>query len=145
MNVFSWRLWFSWRFWKWRNWCDLEDLVFIWGTWSVKTFVFIVFIFSFLSHRKHRTVKGGRGNTKEIDFHVMLISQSDTYLIHSSEAIGNLISAQLISSVMSDYGFHKPLRGSNSGVHAEISTYPACLLAILLSLARRAWRDKETQ
>ena len=32
---------------------------------------------------------------------------------------------------MSDYGFHKPLRGLNSRVRAEISTYPACLLAIL--------------
>ena len=29
-------------------------------------FCFHSFIFSFLSHRKHRTVKGGRGNTKEI-------------------------------------------------------------------------------
>ena len=29
-------------------------------------FCFRSFIFSFLSHRKHRTVKGGRGNTKEI-------------------------------------------------------------------------------
>ena len=46
---------------------------------------------------------------------------------------------------MSDYRFRKPLKGSNSGVHAEISTYPACLLAILLSLARQARRDKETQ
>ena len=46
---------------------------------------------------------------------------------------------------MSDYGFCKPLRGLNSRVRAEISTYPACLLAILLSLARRARRDKETQ
>ena len=45
---------------------------------------------------------------------------------------------------MSDYGIHKPLRGSNSGVRAEISTYPACLLAILLSLARQAQREKET-
>ena len=43
---------------------------------------------------------------------------------------------------MSDYGICKPLRGSNSGVRAEISTYPACLLAILLSLAHRAQRDK---
>ena len=46
---------------------------------------------------------------------------------------------------MSDYGFRKPLKGSNSGVRAEISTYPACLLAVLLSLARWAQRDKETQ
>ena len=30
-------------------------------------------------------------------------------------------------------------------VRAEISTYPACLLAILLCLARRARIDKETQ
>ena len=46
---------------------------------------------------------------------------------------------------MLDYGFRKPLKGLNSGVRAQISTYPACLLAILLSLARRARRDKETQ
>ena len=32
---------------------------------------------------------------------------------------------------MSDFGFRKPLRGSNFGVRAEISTYPACLLANL--------------
>ena len=37
-------------------------------------FCFCSFSFSFLSHRKHRTIKGGRGNTKETDFHVMLIS-----------------------------------------------------------------------
>ena len=42
-------------------------------------FCFYSFIFSFLSHRKHCTVKGGRGNTKETDFHVMLISKSYTY------------------------------------------------------------------
>ena len=47
--------------------------------------------------------------------------------------------------MLSDYGFRRPLRGSNSGVRAEISTYPAFLLAILLSLARQAQRDKETQ
>ena len=46
---------------------------------------------------------------------------------------------------LSDYRFRKPLKGSNFGVRAEISTYPACLLAILLSLARRDRRDKETQ
>ena len=46
---------------------------------------------------------------------------------------------------VSDYGIRKPLRGSNSGVRAEISTYPACLLAILLSLPRRAQRNKGTQ
>ena len=46
---------------------------------------------------------------------------------------------------MSNYEFRKPLRGSNSGVRAEISTYLAFLLAILLSLARQARRDKETQ
>ena len=46
---------------------------------------------------------------------------------------------------MSDYGFRKPLRGLNSGVRAEISTYLACLLVILLSLARWAHRDKETR
>ena len=37
--------------------------------------------------------------------------------------------------LLSDYGFRKPLRSSNSGVRAEISIYPAFLLAILLSLA----------
>ena len=46
---------------------------------------------------------------------------------------------------MSDLGIRKPLRGSNSGVRAEISTYPACLLTILLSLARNAQRYKGTQ
>ena len=46
---------------------------------------------------------------------------------------------------MSDYGFRKPLRGSNTRVCAEISFYPAYLLAILLSLGRQAQRDKETQ
>ena len=46
---------------------------------------------------------------------------------------------------MSDFGFRKPLICFNSGVCAEISTYPACLLAILLSLARQAQRDTETQ
>ena len=44
-----------------------------------------------------------------------------------------------------DCGIHKPLGGSNSGVRAEISTHPACLLAILLSLARQAQRKKETR
>ena len=42
-------------------------------------FCFRSFFFSFLSHRKHRTVKGGRGNTKESDFQVMLISKSYAY------------------------------------------------------------------
>ena len=46
---------------------------------------------------------------------------------------------------MSDYGIRKPLRGSNSGVRVEISTYPACLLAILLNLARQAQKDTKTQ
>ena len=32
---------------------------------------------------------------------------------------------------VSDFGFRKPLRGLNSRVRAEISTYPACLLVIL--------------
>lgn len=50
----------------------------------------------------------------------------------------------LLQMFMSDLGICKPLRGSNYGVCAEISTYPACLLAILLSLAREAQRDKET-
>ena len=39
----------------------------------MKTFVFVVSFFFFLSHRKHRTVKGGRGNTKETNFQVMLV------------------------------------------------------------------------
>ena len=69
----------------------LKTWIFMRGLWSLKTFVFIVFFFFFLSHRKHRTVKGGRGNTKETDFQVMLISKSYTYPILSSEAIGNLI------------------------------------------------------
>ena len=46
---------------------------------------------------------------------------------------------------MSDLGIHKPLRGLNSGVCAEISIDPPCLLAILVSLARRAQRDTKTQ
>ena len=48
------------------------------------------FIFPFLSHRKHRTVKGGRGNTKEI-----FLCDAQLKILHlpipSSEAIGNLI------------------------------------------------------
>ena len=76
MNVFSWRLWFSWRFWKWRNWCDLEDLDIHARIMKREDFCFHRFIFSFMSHRKHRTVKGGRGNTKETDFQVMLISKA---------------------------------------------------------------------
>ena len=44
-------------------------------------FCFRSLIFSFLSHRKHRTVKGDRGNTKETDFQLMLISKSYTYPI----------------------------------------------------------------
>ena len=47
---------------------------------KLEDFCFHSFIFSLSSHRKHRTVKGGRGNTKEIDFHVMLISKSYTYI-----------------------------------------------------------------
>ena len=62
-------------------------------------FCFCSFIFSFLSHRKHCTVKGGRGNTKETNFQVMLMSKCYTYPILSSEAIGNLLSVQSISSV----------------------------------------------
>ena len=81
MNVFGWRLWFSWRLWKWRNWCDREDLDIHARTMKREGFCFSCFIFFFLSHRKHRTVKGGRGNTKETDFQVMLISKSYTYPI----------------------------------------------------------------
>ena len=79
MNVFGWRLWFSWRLWKWRNWCDLEDFDIHPRNMEREDFCFHSFIFFFLSHRKHRTVKGGRGNTKETDFQVMLISKSYTY------------------------------------------------------------------
>ena len=46
---------------------------------------------------------------------------------------------------MSDFGIRHPLRGSNSGVRAEISACPACLLGILPSLVRRAHRDTKTQ
>lgn len=46
---------------------------------------------------------------------------------------------------LSDFWFRKPLIGSNSGVRAEISTYPACLLAIPQSLVLRAQGDKDTQ
>ena len=81
MYVFNWRLWFSWRFWRWRNWCDLEDLDIHARIMKREDFCFCSFISSFLSHRKHRTVKGGRGNTKETDFQVMLISKSYTYPI----------------------------------------------------------------
>ena len=91
MNVLSWRLWFSWRLWKWRNWCVLEDFDIHARNLKREDFCFHNFIFFFLSHRKHRTVKGGRGNTKETNFQVMLISKSYTYPIPSSEVIGNLI------------------------------------------------------
>ena len=74
MNVLSWRLWFSWRLWKWGNWCDFEDFGIDTRIMKCEDFCFHSFVFFFLSHRKHRTVKGGRGNTKETDFHVMLIS-----------------------------------------------------------------------
>ena len=81
MYVFSWRLWFPWRLWKWRNWCDCEDLDIHARTMKREDFCFRSFIFFFLSHRKHRTIKGGRGNTEETDFQVMLISKSYTYPI----------------------------------------------------------------
>ena len=82
MNVFGWRLWISEDFlktlkvkklvWPWRLGIHLRNM-------KREDFCFRSFIFSFLSHRKHRTVKGGRGNTKETDFQVMLISKSYTY------------------------------------------------------------------
>ena len=90
MKFFDWRLWISEDF-------ESEEIGVTLKTWysfrnmKREDFCFRSFIFSFLSHRKHRTVKGGRGNTKETDFHVMLISKSYTYPIFSSEAIGNLI------------------------------------------------------
>ena len=52
-----------------------------WKTMKREDFCFHSFVFFFLSHRKHRSVKGGRGNTKETDFQVMLISKSHTYPI----------------------------------------------------------------
>ena len=64
---------------NWRNFCDLEDFDIHARNLEREDFCFRSFIFSFLSHRNHRTVKGGRGNTKETDFHVMLISKSYIY------------------------------------------------------------------
>ena len=55
------------------------------------------------------------------------------------------LSQQFFSFFLSDFRFRKPLIGSNSGVCAEISTYPALQLVIPQSLARRAQWDKETQ
>ena len=61
-------------------------------------FCFRSFIFSFLNHRKHRTVKGVEVKLRK-SIQVMLISKSYNYPILLSEAIGNLISVQSISSV----------------------------------------------
>ena len=64
----------------------------------MKTFVFVILFFSFLCHTKYRTIKGGRGKTKEkfpSDAHLKILHLP----ILSSEAIGNLISVQSISSV----------------------------------------------
>ena len=72
----------------------LKTCIFMQRIMKHEDFCFRSFIFSFLSHRKHHTIKGGRGNIKETDFQVMLISKSYTYPILSSEAIGNLISVQ---------------------------------------------------
>ena len=50
-----------------------------------------------------------------------------------------MISEKLVRAFCNDewnsvgFGFRKPLIGSNSGVRAEISTYPACLLTILIA------------
>ena len=84
MKFFDWRLWISEDFlktlkmkklvWPWRLDIHVRNM-------KREDFVFVVSFFSFLSHRKHRTVKGGRGNTKETDFQVMLISKSYTYPI----------------------------------------------------------------
>ena len=84
MKFFDWRLWISEDFlktlkvkklvWPWRLGIHLRNM-------KREDFCFRSFIFSFLSHRKHRTVKGGRSNTKETNFQVMLISKSYTYPI----------------------------------------------------------------
>ena len=58
----------------------VKTWIFMRGLRSVKTF-FGSFIFFFLIYRKHHAVKGGRGNTKETDFQVMLVSKSYTYPI----------------------------------------------------------------
>ena len=60
--------------WPWRLGIHLRNM-------KREDFCFRSFILFFLSHRKHRTVKDGRGNSKETDFHVMLISKSYTYPI----------------------------------------------------------------
>ena len=82
MKFFDWRLWISEDFlktlkvkklvWPWRLGIHSRNM-------KREDFCFRSFIFSFLSHRKHRTVKGGRGNTKEKKFQVMLNSKSYTY------------------------------------------------------------------
>ena len=59
----------------------VKTWIFMQGLWSMKTFVFVVSFSLSWVIRKHRTVKGGRGNTKETDFQVMLISKSYTYPI----------------------------------------------------------------
>ena len=76
----------------------LKTCIFMQRIMKHEDFCFRSFIFSFLSHRKHRTVKGGRGKTKEkfpSDAHLKILHLP----ILSSEAIGNLISVQSISSV----------------------------------------------
>ena len=84
MKFFNWRLWYSVDFLKTLK---VQKLVWPWRLgihfWNRKRedFCFRSFIFSFLRNRKHRTVKGGRGNTKETNFQVMLISKSYTYPI----------------------------------------------------------------
>ena len=82
MKFFNWRLRISKDFlktlkvkklvWPWRLGIHSRNM-------KREDFCFRSFIFSFSSQRKPRTVKRGRGNIKETDFQVMLISKSYTY------------------------------------------------------------------
>ena len=64
------------------------------------------------------------------------ISDKDNYLPEANNSIRDLqlkvaTQEKELEKSMLDFGFHKPLRGLNSGVRVEISTCPACQLAIL--------------